>query len=259
MLDGFGIKQLFPSGGRHRDWAAEWQTPRIGYGGVRADGNTGASFRGGSSNKFAIGGGEMTMENAGDKTNTPRYYIHQDNENVELTAYFWVAEDDYYGGSSNSKGPTLVVRSNHQAASDSTPCEARGYYLRFTPNEKTLRFLKEKYHGNGKTRYSFLRKGSRHAAFPWSQWVGLKFVARTKSNGDVVLQAYMDLSDGADGGDWKLQVEYTDSASDSEDMFGCPHASTFGEGAVAFIRADSLNPIKWKKASLREVESFPPQ
>jgi len=255
-LDSFGVKELFPSGGSHRDWVAEWQTSRTGYGGVKPDGDTGATFRGGSSNRFVIGNGEMVMDNAGDRTNTPRYYIHKNNENVEFTAYFWVAESDYYGGNSYSKGPTLVVRSNHHLASDSSPCEARGYYMRFTPAERTLRFLKEKKHGGGQTKYSFVSKGPKLSSFPWGQWVGLKFVVRTRPNGDVHLQVFMDLTDGADGGEWELQHERTDSVSDSENMYGCSHASVFGEGGVAFIRADSLNPIKWKKASLREVKAF---
>jgi len=258
-LDSLGVKQLFPSGGKQRDWTAEWQTSRIGFGNTVPDGNTGASFRGGSSNRFVIGGGEMLIDSA-DKTNTPRYYIHRDNENVEFTAYFWIAESDYYGGSSTSKGPTLVVRSNHQNYK-SSPCDARGYYTRFVPKEKKLRFLKEFYHGSS-TKYGppggnwGPSKSAELDSFPWSQWVGLKFVVRNKPNGDVHLQLFMDFTDGADGGDWQLKHELTDSSTDLEEVFGCPHGSVFGEGSVAFIRADSMNPIKWKKASLREVEGF---
>jgi len=256
-LDSFGIKQLFPSAGSHRDWMAEWQTPRTGFGNTSPDGTTGASFRGGSSNRFTISGGEMVMDSPSDRTNTPRYYIHRANENVELTAYFWVAEADYYGGSSTTKGPTLVVRSNHDQYKQ-LPCEARGYYMRLVPTERKFRFLKEFYHGSG-TAYGppggnwGPSKSAQLPSFPWSQWVGVKFVVRTKSNGDVLLQTFMDLTDGADGGDWQLKHELLDSAADSEDVHGCPHGSVFGEGGVAFFRADSMNPIRWKRASLREV------
>uniref|UniRef100_A0A7S4V1R1 Apple domain-containing protein n=1 Tax=Alexandrium monilatum TaxID=311494 RepID=A0A7S4V1R1_9DINO len=250
-VDAFGVKQLFPSDGSGRAWTAEWKTPRVGYGRTTPDGSTGASFRGGSSNRFVIGGGELVMDSSRN-SNTPRYYIHRDHENVEFTAYFRLAQADYYGGTSKSKGPTLVIRSNHHLYK-SQPCEARGYYMRFSVGNRNLYFLKEKYHGKG-TKYTTLQpKGPALASFPWSRWVGLKFVARTLPSGDVRLQAFMDLSGGVGGGDWRLQLEHVDSASDSENMYGCPHASVFRTGAVAFIRADSMHPDKWKSASMREV------
>eukprot|EP00931_Biecheleriopsis_adriatica_P102314 TRINITY_DN77301_c0_g1_i1.p2 TRINITY_DN77301_c0_g1~~TRINITY_DN77301_c0_g1_i1.p2 ORF type:complete len:204 (+),score=20.53 TRINITY_DN77301_c0_g1_i1:1478-2089(+) len=193
----------------------------------------------------------MTMDSDSDR-NTPRYYIHTQNENVEFTAYFWLARSAYFGGSSTSTGPTLVVRSNHDLYK-SDPCQARSYYMRFSVGNKNLYFLKEIRHGSS-TKYStFSPKGPSMASFPWGQWVGLKFVVRTLPSGDVKLQSFIDLSNGNDGGDWQQQLEVTDFASDAENTHGCPHASIYPDGGVAFIRADKMHPVKWKSATLREV------
>merc|ERR1712137_98716 len=135
----------------------------------------------------------MVMDSSSN-SNTPRYYIHRDNENVEFTTYFWLDESAYYGGSSTSKGPTLVVRSNHHLYKED-PCQARSYYMRFSIVNKNLYLLKEKYHGSAGTKYTTLSpKGPEMASFPWSKWVGLKFVVRTLPSGDVKLQAFMDLT-----------------------------------------------------------------
>ncbi len=76
-------------------------------------------------------------------------------------------------------------------------------------------FEKELFHAHGDTaqfptfeepKYLW-PKGS---GIPPAEWIGFKFIVKTLNEGSVLLELYLDLTDGKNGGEWKKVLEYKD-------------------------------------------------
>ncbi|PCK06007.1 MAG: hypothetical protein COA42_17670, partial [Alteromonadaceae bacterium] len=102
------------------------------------------------------------------------------------------------------------------------------------------------------------------ADLPVDQWIGMKYVVYTQAVGEVKLQAWLDLTEGENGGDWQLLGEYIDMGSNwnadadwgSLDATGCNydtnHVIDPGHGVVFIRNTQGESEYKW--VTIREIE-----
>ena len=101
-------------------------------------------------------------------------------------------------------------------------------------------------------------------------WIGSKLIVKSQPDGSVLVQGYRDLTDGLDGGDWKLMVEKIDRGDwpltgkvelaaykkikSCKDFKKIPTTTSILDKPSwsCYIRIDS-NEVKFKKASIREI------
>jgi len=132
----------------------------------------------------------------------------------------------------------LAARSNHFNIQNCR-CDAKGYDFQLQTGPNTTgaaRCLKEVIHdaytqdsNNSQaptfpttninfTAHSKMASFTRFSSKTWApanHWVGMKFVLRTRAaTGTVLQQGYRDLSDGTNGGNWKLVQEFEDNGID---------------------------------------------
>jgi hypothetical protein len=79
-----------------------------------------------------------------------------------------------------------------------------------------ISFEKELFHAHGDTaqfppfeepKYLW----SKGSGIPPAEWIGFKFIVKTlPDEGSVLLELYLDLTDGKNGGEWEKVLEYKD-------------------------------------------------
>ena len=98
---------------------------------------------------------------------------------------------------------------------------------------------------------------------PFDTWIGWKFVIYNLPSGDAVrLEAYRDLTEGEDGGDWVLMNQTVDDGGWSVETECSEHDPSSGEsdlviveGGTAFIRNTDVTEARYKWFSVREIDA----
>jgi hypothetical protein len=108
---------------------------------------------------------------------------------------------------------------------------------------------------------------------PKNTWIGYKFVVSDLSNGNVKLEAYMDTTNGLNGGTWIKIAEFIDNGSNfGVDNSSCapdvsaglpltasndrPGSETGRPNVAIYFRSDGVDDdgLLYKWASIREIE-----
>ncbi len=265
--DRFGIKQMYPTAAGGKNWLSTWDNGVArDFSGVDPqdpwfDANHGnASFSVDGKGLFAISG------------SVPRMYIHdpalqQSWRNVEMTVYAYRVAD----GNTPWGGIEGVARSNHGITGSETAnlCDSRGNDARFR-YDGHIDFEKETSHPNSST----ANNRAMWSTLPFRTWIGFKLVVYDLPNGNVKLENYMDLTDGAGGGTWTKVNELEDNGSN----FGVggtpcnsginpalrltnsdarPGTESGKPNITVYWRSDDVaaNGLVYKKMSVREISA----
>ena len=294
MVSMTNSKKLFPSINPKNDWIPDWQESRILNKSYQVDPlDPQAMMRG--SGSLIFGNGELRMQNS------PRLYVTGSEgrkwRNVELTAYASLSPNTDLSAIPSYAGITFATRSNHHDYTNN-PCNARGYYGKLWFSTGEVGVQKEMYHGstdsdlgkvtvtkkvsnktqtvcdprvtNCNTIYTSSKRSSER--FSTTAYVGkffgIKFVVRDDGL-KVRLEIYTDITEGLNGGDWKLSFTYVDEKwpalkYESDENFPCIYEHTppgirnfespiLDGGTVSFLRTTNSD-LTWKGVSFREIE-----
>lgn len=265
--DRFGIKKLYPTMSGGKDWVSVWDNGRERTISSGQRDPYDAWFHGrGNATYRADGNGQLLISGA-----VPRMYITDpaqahDWRNVESTVYAQRIAD---GGTAYG-GIVHVVRTNHSAIGASETingCDSRGNGARFR-YDGHIDFEKETKHPNSEP----TKNKAMWSTLPYRTWIGYKLVVYDLPNGNVKLENYMDLTDGANGGTWTKVNELEDTGSN----FGVggtpcksginpalrltngrarPGSETGRPNCAVYFRSDNVgtNGLIYKKMSVREI------
>lgn len=279
-IDKFGIKENYPTAHNGRVWTSTWDN-----GISRTFGNSANDT---SDPEFVTAGmGNASYRTAGDgilkiSGSIPRMYIFnttKDWHNVEITVYGMRVNDtniDYGGIQAYARTNHGVVVRSEEGGVSSYLCDTRGYGAQLTYSGKFL-FEKETAHGAGNGYPKVNAKSIWDAGMPKDQWIGYKFVVRDINGGKhVKLEAYIDTTNGLNGGAWTKVGEFTDNGSNFGVGYdacksgvnpGLPLTSSnaragseSGRPNVAvYFRSDGVGAdgLLYKNASIREVDPLP--
>jgi len=100
---------------------------------------------------------------------------------------------------------------------------------------------------------------------PFDTWIGFKFVIYNGTEaGTVKLEAYRDLTNGENGGDWQLVNETVDEGGWFVES-ACPEHAPNGDGesdlvvvggGTTFIRNTEVTEARYRWVSVREIAPF---
>ena len=198
--DAHGVTMLKPTLTGGMTWTSDWATSRsFGFGFDPQD----PWMEGRGSGTYRAGGGELRLSGS-----TPRLYV-QDPSNtkqwrdLEITTYFKKVND--FGSAYD--GMTAVARTHHLP--DSNSCDTRGLASRFR-NDGHIDFEKETAHPSSRT---VANKTQWAGGLPKNVWIGYKYLVFDQADGDVRVEAWIDTTDGANGGSWTLLNAFEDNGS----------------------------------------------
>jgi len=141
----------------------------------------------------------------------PRIYIYPTDSgpwrDVEVTVYYQRVEDS----DTAYAGLVIGARSGENGHSSGTECDAHTYYARVR-NDGAFDFEKELEHPASSTQARVQPDDAwPDGEVPRSTWIGFKFVIYNLATpGQVKFEAYRDMTNGEDGGDWELVNETVD-------------------------------------------------
>jgi hypothetical protein len=257
--DGFGIRKLYPSLCGGPQWnSTHWANNHDRNLTDRdPDDPTQVSQKRGDATTVRIDG-QGVLHFTGNPGSEPRFYLNRPGthpfRNVELTIYYRRVTDD----GTDWGGLVCGFRSgpNGHSSPATNFCDAHTYYFRFR-HDGDLDFEKELQHPSSSARGAGNIWGEQ--PLPSGPWIGAKFVIHNiNSNTGVRLEAYRDLTGGADGGTWEL-------LGDSEDIGGwappqnapaCSYARDFIPvvgGGVIILRNTGVTESQYKWLSVREI------
>ncbi len=305
-LDKFGVKMLFPTAPGGREWFNRWDEGSqrtITWGPDSID----PEFIVRGSGRCLIYG--KTGANAGQAKisgSVPRLYVRgsQSEEvpppagtpkwnNVEVTFY---AKTTEAGSRLSYAGLEAVCKTNHFPDSDDPSTKGYGGRLLFDGRvdiEKELShgknsnirtfpgFIWTEADGGGRSKDPSLVEGNGNKPvyeLPLNKWIGFKLVAKNCNHDtNVLVEVYVDKTNGADGGDWRLVKSIKDILYDpaeaeryfSKDLWydsadfknkGSAVPAQHGKPITApdysvYLRTDGGIEQFYKFFSVREIES----
>jgi LysM repeat protein len=206
--DKFGVKQLYPSRPDGLLWESKWNNghARSFASAVDPDDPWFDCNHGDASYKID-GNGVFSITGP-----VPRMYVYEPSKtkqwhDVEVTMYGMRVAD----AGTDWGGMEACVRANHGTTGKETVdlCDTRSNNCRFRYDGK-LDFEKETSHPAS---VPISTKTYWPNGMPKNVWIGMKFVCYDLPNGDVKLEAYMDETDGLNGGTWKKVNEFIDTGT----------------------------------------------
>lgn len=200
--DKLGVTQIYPTAGGGKEWFSDWgngAARTFGWGDDPRD----PWFHGKGNATYKVdGAGQLLISGA-----VPRMYIYdpalaQSWRNVEMTVYAKRVSDS----GTPWGGIVGATRTNHMAESVN-PCDTRGAMGRFR-YDGHIDFEKETSHPastavQNKTQFA--------GGLPYDRWIGYKLTVYDLPNGDVKLESWLDMTDGAGGGSWVKVNELQDN------------------------------------------------
>ena len=200
QTDAHGVTMLKPSISGGMAWTSDWSTSRtFGFGFDPKD----PWMEGRGSGTYKAGGGELKLSGS-----TPRLYV-QDPSNASsgVTSRSRPTSRRSNDFGSAYDGITAVARTSHLP--DSNSCDTSGLTSRFR-NDGHIDFEKETAHPSSKT---VVNKTQWSGGLPKNVWIGYKYLVFDLPNGNVRLEAWIDTTDGANGGSWKLLNSFEDTGT----------------------------------------------
>lgn len=260
VLDHFGVAQIYPSVTRGRTWYSKWDNGDARQLGGQIDPDDPEFDTNHGDARYSIDGkGVLTASGE-----VPRMYVYDPEgkkswTNVEITVYgMRVKETKPVGWA----GLMAYAKTDHRVDSDT--CKTRGYGGRLTYDGRAD-FEKETAHGksNGYVQVSRVKPWPRESGMPSDVWIGYKFIVRDAGQGKKVeLEMWMDTTGGKNGGDWKRLTQYLDEGDFGKGADACdpgtdPAAVLSGPFPVVYLRTDSVEGMRYKAFSIREIEPLP--
>lgn len=261
-LDVFGLRKLYPSAAGGPQWTSTHWTNGHDRNLTDRDPDdpTQVSQRRGDATTVRIDGQGVLHFTAPPGTTgaEPRLYLNRPEthpfRNVELTIYYRRVSDDGtpWGG--------LVVGFRSGPDGHSSPatnyCDAHTYYVRFR-HDGDRDFEKELKHPSSSVRAPLDMWNGQ--TLPHDQWIGAKFVVRNiNGNTGVRLEAYRDMTEGANGGNWE-SLGFTEDVggwAPPQNAPACSYASDFIPvvgGGVILLRDTGVTESQYKWLSVREI------
>jgi len=255
-LDVFGIRQLYPSSSTGAEWTSEhWDGDAYSID-DREDPNDPSGLSGfrGEGSLDVTGDGELVMGGS-----QPRIYIYPGTapwRDLEITVYYQRVEDS---GTAYA-GLVIGVRSGEDGHSTGTECEAHTYYARVR-NDGAFDFEKELKHPASATqsRIDPDTAWPPNGDVPYDTWIGFKFVIYNVGS-TVKFEAYRDMTNGENGGDWELVNETVDDGGWSVETDCAAHSPSGGEsdmivldGGTTMIRNTDVTEARYRWVTMREI------
>jgi hypothetical protein len=257
-LDPFGIREIYPTAPGGAEWTSEhWEGESYEISG-REDSNDPSGLSGmRGDGSLEVDDGVLTMSGS-----QPRIYIYEPDsgpwQNVEVTAYYQRIEDDDQAYA----GLVMGVRSGADGHTTDGACDAHTYYARVR-NDGAFDFEKELEHPASSTQSRVQPDDAwPDGEVPRETWIGFKFVIYNLDGGDVKFEAYRDMTNGEDGGDWELVNETIDDGGWFVESSCSEHSPSGGEsdlvvteGGTTFIRNTDVQEALYRWVSVREIEA----
>ena len=259
-VDPFGIREIYPTAPGGAEWDSEhWEGEDYEISG-RSDPNDPSGLSGmRGDGTLEVNDGVLTMSGS-----QPRIYIYEPDSapwrDVEVTAYYQRVTDS----DTAYAGLVIGVRSGADGHTDSNACDAHTYYARIR-NDGAFDFEKELEHPASSTQARVQPDDAwpPDGEVPRNTWIGFKFVIYNLGNtGNVKFEAYRDMTNGEDGGDWELVNETVDDGGWFVDTSCSEHDPDNGEsdmivtdGGTTFIRNTDVDEARYRWVSVREIDA----